>query len=101
MYVLTEDGSIHEGLALTPEEVEILEDEENNSNLNSLSAVSYISSRAQKQITQYFISKYFLVRRKKVETEQPQQTEVEETPESSKSLIELAASLMQPLTPTD
>jgi hypothetical protein len=63
MYVITEEGKIYEGLALTPAEAEIFKQLGEGPELNEHSE-SYISQRSARKIAAYLCSNFILVRRK-------------------------------------
>ena len=68
MYIITEEGQIHEGLALTPEEAKIFEYLGAGPALDAHSE-SYISPRSARKIAVYLCSNFILVRRKSLEQE--------------------------------
>ncbi len=68
MYVITEEGKIYEGLALTPEEAEIFEQLGEGPELNTQSE-SYISRSSSRKIAAYLCSNFILERRKPLEQE--------------------------------
>jgi hypothetical protein len=68
MYVITEEGQIYEGLALTPEEAEIFKELGEGPELNSHS-IDYISRSDCRRIAAYLCSNFILVRRRSLEQE--------------------------------
>lgn len=68
MYVITEEGKIYEGLALTPEEAEIFKQLGEGSELNDHTS-GYISQSDSRKIAVYLCSNFILVRRKSLEQE--------------------------------
>jgi len=66
MYVITEEGRIYEGLALTPEEAEIFKDLGEGAGINE-HCNSYISRDNSRMLAAYLCSNFILVRRKSLE----------------------------------
>lgn len=62
MYLITEEGKIYEGTALTSEEAEIYD--ELICELGNRSGSSYISTADRHKLTGYLLSTFVLVRRK-------------------------------------
>lgn len=78
MYILTDDGKIYEGLALTPAEVEIVQTLPEE--INNESNIGFVNSRDRERIIAYILSKYFMVPRYVPAVETPEvETEVEDT----------------------
>jgi hypothetical protein len=87
MYVITEEGQVHEGLALTPEEAEIFKQLGEGPELNAHSE-NYISQRSACQIAAYLCSNFILVRRKSLEQEPELNSEEPDFVPESQSVLE-------------
>ena len=66
MYVITEEGRIYEGLALTPEEAEIFKELGEGDEINAHSS-SYVTRDSCRTIAAYLCSNFILVHRKSPE----------------------------------
>ena len=75
MYVITEEGKIYEGLALTPEEAEIFKELGEGEVLNDHSS-GYISQSDQRRIAAYLCTNFILVRRKTL-VQEPEMDSIE------------------------
>jgi hypothetical protein len=75
MYVITEEGRIYEGLALTPEEAKIFE-ELGESGEFSAHTSGYISQSDSRKLAAYLCSNFILVRRKTL-VQEPEMDSIE------------------------
>jgi hypothetical protein len=83
MYIITEEGKVYEGLALTPEEAEIFKELEESEELYSHSC-GYIAQSDRRRIAAYLCSNFILVRRQSPEQEsEPSSEEPELVPASA------------------
>jgi len=72
MYILTEDGDLHKGFALSTEEAAIVEHYKEN-----LDSVGYISSRDKSRVLSFLLLNYTMALRQPPAEPEPQPAEEE------------------------